>query len=952
MVDGASNPQLIRKVNGTKGILMSRIKGFTGLACASTLAVPVLLSLPITGWSQIEEIVVTTRKRTESLQDVPISVDAFGSQQIELSGIDGLADIARFSPSMQFDNSYGPSDTRITIRGLSNTRGRSNVAYLVDGIDVTTENLIIPGSGLLANRRLLGDIERIEVVKGPQSALYGRAAFAGALSYITKEPGDEFEGTVRADVAEYGQYQFDAAFGGPVVGLEDVLGMRVNGVYWNEDGAYVNSISGDSVGGGNGYGMSWTTVWTPVDEVKIKSRLEYSDEEYDPRAAVRIGGGLPLESKPTADGSQQTDFPPGTVLTCEPGNTYHAYPADALAKGIGSAAQGFPFNGTTLGLADFGPGLCIPDSLGDGDGKLVRHSENPFTGEDYPGTETQTFRASLFGSLDVGFGIFSSNTGWTDFSATDYYDQDYQAVGRPDQLISHQQADGLSDTKQFTTEFRFQSDWEGPVQTAVGVLYWEESRKLVDRNVIVSCSPVGKVGATDAAPTLPIAGICDGTNGTVGPTEVWQDVYRSLPIKGEDYIRGVEWKADTEHWSVYGAVDWEFAEDWKVTVEDRFVDEDFTLFKPNHSSCTTTGFAVPEGQVVGNNPIRAETDATDVVCESERVLSSGIGQVSVQAGDDWAYIQGSQSSSFHTPKVTLEWTPTDDSLLYIYWAKAQKPGGISAVVGGGFPVPISEDRFEPEQLEAWELGNKVSFEAAGFMQLNTALFFQDYTDKQIGTQVLVEGQLQARIVNAAAAEVWGFEADWIWQPSFLEGLSVNLAYTYLNAEFVDFVQGSTSAQRAAGVGNCPDATAADIADGIDPNACAFDFSGNQMDRTPEHAAVGVFDYAAQVANSDFDWFTGLDVSWQDERFIDEENVIKVDAYWLLDARLGLQGGNWEAMVYIDNLLDQNTILTGGLGPDFGQQITETGFLAGFGVSEWFGVLPDPRTFGVRMSYNF
>ena len=117
---------------------------------------------------------------------------------------------------MTFDTGYNPTDTRVNIRGLSATRGRSNVAFLIDGIDVTTENVIAAGSGVLASRRLLNDVERIEVVKGTQSALYGRAAFSGAISYITKEPGDKLEGDLRLDARENGYLEMGGALGGPV----------------------------------------------------------------------------------------------------------------------------------------------------------------------------------------------------------------------------------------------------------------------------------------------------------------------------------------------------------------------------------------------------------------------------------------------------------------------------------------------------------------------------------------------------------------------------------------------------------------------------------------------------------------------------------------------------------------------------------------------------------------
>ncbi|MGI9329624.1 MAG: hypothetical protein ACR2QB_02825, partial [Gammaproteobacteria bacterium] len=93
-------------------------------------------------------------------------------------------------------------------------------------------------------------------------------------------------------------------------------------------------------------------------------------------------------------------------------------------------------------------------------------------------------------------------------------------------------------------------------------------------------------------------------------------------------------------------------------------------------------------------------------------------------------------------------------------------------------------------------------------------------------------------------------------------------------------------------------------------------------------------------------------TWQDERFASEDNFVKFDSYWLVDTRLGLTSEQWEIIGYVDNVFDDDTVLTGGSGPDFGQQVTETGFTAGFGVSQWFANLPEPRTVGVRASYRF
>ena len=144
----------------------------------------------ISSVAQIEEIKVTARKKAENLQDIPVQVDVISAQEIERAGITSLEDIAKMSASMVFDNGFSQSDTRITLRGLSPIRGRQNVAVLQDGVDLSSENLTIGGGTSLINSRLF-DLERVEVVKGPQSALYGRSAFAGAINYVTKKPTQE-----------------------------------------------------------------------------------------------------------------------------------------------------------------------------------------------------------------------------------------------------------------------------------------------------------------------------------------------------------------------------------------------------------------------------------------------------------------------------------------------------------------------------------------------------------------------------------------------------------------------------------------------------------------------------------------------------------------------------------------------------------------------------------------
>jgi outer membrane receptor protein involved in Fe transport len=1069
---------------------MSNSRCLVSVSSAALVIAGMLLTVPRTGLAQIEEIVVTTRKKTESLQDLPIAVDAIGAQQIERQGITNIEDVTKLSPSVQFDQSYGPADNRVAIRGLSNTRGRSNVAFLVDGIDVTSENLISAGSGLLVNQRLLNDVERIEIVKGPQSALYGRAAFAGAISYITKEPGDELETKIRLDVAEYGKFQMDGSIGGPIAGLEDKLGIRASGVYWTEDGAYINSVSGEQIGGGEGYASALTGVFTPTDLIKVKGRVEYSRDKLKPRPVVRAGGGtsgvnLTLREYPASAITPYCDLvladpnsPQSQKDQCSSGSDYKIDFAacEALPPGmarddcfagvnpsVDPSGNGRyidpnlpPGNGpgqldardnvlnktvvlppfgygsaTATGLLDFnqycppelqdpskGPGYCLPSSFGSVDdyvkpnGDLVTLSEDPFTGQDYPGTETELLRLSLLAEIDMDYGMFSSRTGFTDYNFSDKYDQDYQAQGRPDQLTSNQLANTDGTTEQFSQELRFQSEFEGPWQFALGGFYWQEERSLLDRNYIISClnHSVNKLAPPGTPGRFPDAsGLCDGTPDsvssppipTVGPDFPWQQMALSLPpclydANGDPIPdptgragcqqgqrTGSPWQADTDHWSIYGSFDFELAESWTVTMEDRYVNEDYDLLRTNFSSCGALALPITPVFSVGNNsePNPVTDVSQDITCIGEKWLNPDIPSpgFDTQNNQNWTLIEGSVHSSFHTPKITTTWEPTADTMVYFSWARAQKPGGINQLAAGGSATTIDFERFDPEKMEAWEIGTKTEWEAAGFVRFNGSVFFNDYTDKQIGTQVVrpgVGGALttQPRVVNAAAAEVWGLELEATWAPKWVEGLSMTLAYTYLDATFTDFMDRTRSTYRTAAAGDCDVVYLDENDNAVDPDSlfvlpssspdpapaetfdaaqfCSLDLSGNRLERSPEHAAVFQLNYTAAFGDTGADWFTETNVNYEDERFIDSDNFIKFDDYFLMDVRAGLTGEKWEVLLYIDNFLSDKTIRTGGTGPDFATQVEELGFTAGLGTSDWFGVMPDPRTFGMRLTMMF
>lgn len=180
----------------------------TTAACALALT----MAAPVAAQQlAIEEITVTARKRNESLQEIPLSISAFSVDQLRDKGIDNIHELAESTPGFAMDRGFGRFFDRPVIRGQSSILGGSNASFFVDGVYV---------NGSIASNTI-DALDRIEVLRGPQSALFGRATFAGAINYITKRPSDEFEGEFNGRVGSHQDYKGSLWLSGPIV--EDKL---------------------------------------------------------------------------------------------------------------------------------------------------------------------------------------------------------------------------------------------------------------------------------------------------------------------------------------------------------------------------------------------------------------------------------------------------------------------------------------------------------------------------------------------------------------------------------------------------------------------------------------------------------------------------------------------------------------------------------------------------------
>mgnify|MGYP001819552925 FL=1 len=236
---------------------------------STLLSVPMLASAQ--SGAQLEEVVVTERKRTESMQDVPIAVTVFTAQDIQDAGIERPQDFIGLTPNVSIVDTANAGDTQVTIRGQYSTRdAESSFAYVVDGVLITNPNGF--------NGELF-DVEQIEVLKGPQGALYGRNATSGAILVTTARPDNEFTGKVMAGVGDDNLVKGQAMVSGPIV--KDQLYGRIAFSYRDTDGQFDNKFTGDDDTGNNleEKNIRGRMIWEPSENLTLDATASYRDVE-------------------------------------------------------------------------------------------------------------------------------------------------------------------------------------------------------------------------------------------------------------------------------------------------------------------------------------------------------------------------------------------------------------------------------------------------------------------------------------------------------------------------------------------------------------------------------------------------------------------------------------------------------------------------------------------------
>lgn len=225
----------------------------------------------------IGDIVVTARKQAENLQDVPLTITAFTSESIEKTDTKNVFDLATRTPGLYFGTTGGRNGgNKLQIRNLSTgTSGGSKASVFIDGVFVSGDY----SSTALAN------LDRIEVLKGPQSAYFGRSTFSGAVNFITKDPGAEFEGRVEAIAATLGEYDISGYVTTPIAG--EMLSNTISARYFEFRGPdyWVNS-DGYHLGDQRTFAVTDKLVFRPTDALTIRAYGSYvRDRDHIPQTS-------------------------------------------------------------------------------------------------------------------------------------------------------------------------------------------------------------------------------------------------------------------------------------------------------------------------------------------------------------------------------------------------------------------------------------------------------------------------------------------------------------------------------------------------------------------------------------------------------------------------------------------------------------------------------------------
>ncbi len=657
----------------------------------STLAVPQLASAQD---AMLEEIVVTARKRAESLQDVPIAVTAFTAAQIQDAGIERPQDFIAMTPNVSIVDTANAGDTQVTIRGQYSTRdSEAAYAYVLDGVLITNPNGF--------NGELF-DIEQIEVLKGPQGALYGRNASSGAILVNSKRPTNEFEGRVMGGVGDDDLLRGQAMISGPLI--EDQLFGRLTFNYRETDGQFENDFTGenDAINYLEETNVRGRMIWEPNERLSVDTQLAYRDVDAGainfnatfalPGAAAFIGNpDLNKDVNDTdfkfifnVDGENEqenTFFSVKLDYEMDFGTVTVIGAYDDLEESLISDGTSAAFGGYSLGAPE-SQSACI-DSYNSFDTSLLTSPFYAIQDGNPPGT--------YLDDLGILNGLLPP------YSPTTCDGYQYQE--------RNQESTSL--------EIRLTSNEEGSIRWVAGLYYAD-----IEREVVVAYGADLGLGFQQQ-PYVPPTG--------PNPTDLlfWDDF-------------------DTEVIAGFGQIEMDVGEKGELALAIRYDEEDREVSNkvPNVLNAQIFG-------LFGQAPINPAYDGslTDTIPDRDETF------------DEW------QPKISYTHAFTEELSAYGTYGRGFRSGGFNSIGSEATVNGtfGTYPTaPLNvRDEFDKEVTDTVEIGIKSQW-LDNRLRINAAAFYTEIDDYQFFNFFAGPFGLLRVVTNIDEAEIWGAEIDFAW----------------------------------------------------------------------------------------------------------------------------------------------------------------------------------------------
>lgn len=814
------------------------------------------------------EIISISRKRPESLQEVPIAITALSEKVIESAGIERPGDAIGLIPNITMVDTANVGDTQVTIRGIVSTRdAESTFAYVVDGVLMTNPNGF--------NEELF-DVAQIEVLKGPQGALYGRNAVSGAIIVTTKEPSDEFEGKFKLGLANNNTNKISGVVSGP---LSETVRGRLSISHNSTDGHYSNTFTGanDSVDYLEDTNIRGRLVWDASDILKLDFRASVSDVEG---GAINYNANFALPSFESAfvqpayfSDVNEHDFIFGFNVpgVNEQSTVEASLKAELDLDGYDVTAV-LAYNDLEETLLSDGTsasfyGYEITDQC-QTDRATLNNAPAALGGAD---------RTDLFGEFFAPFGVFAPGVEFTGVygpftpTACDGY-----------QFQERSQSD-------FSGELRFTSDSETDDLRWIAGLYFAE----IERDVVVAYGADTGQGFLAQAYVPPT-----GPN----PTDLlFDDTF------------------DTSVLSVFGQIEYDFNEKWELSVALRY-DHESRDVSNNVPNVTASGLNVNTFVDGVLGPINPAFNANpDGIPDRSTSFSHWQPKVTLgyEASDTWnwyaSYGVGFRSGGFNSigTEATLD-----------FWFNANGDGSPGDSVDAQLLVT---DEYDKEVTTNIELGFKSSF-LDNTVKLNAAVFNTKVEDNQFFEFFAGPFGLLRSVTTIDELSIQGFEMDISAQ--LTEDLSLFAGVGLIDSEIKE------NKNRPLSVGN----SAPQSPDETYTLGVNWDYSLTEdlvLTARLDWQYVGETNFHTLQGGEDtptiWDFFGTLGGGVPPGPHAVNFSNASRDAYDTLNLRISLDSENWTVALWSKNLTDENYLQEVIPAPEFGGSFIHPSALRSYGI---------------------